>query len=344
MDVWFNKKDKNMKKNLFKKYNWLTLFIFTLLFIAFCITNYFCYKDYGFSLWLNKIYEKKIAYANSIKTNKIVIVGGSNVLYSVKTEEIEKKIGIPVVNAGTNAGLGLRYLLDRVKRDFIKPGDIVLLSVADDILNLDDTSPENFLKSGILFKYIVSFDKKYMHNLNIYQKVFGYLTIDIKDLLKSLIFEQNHKKQGLDALVYDIYSDSNLNKNGDQLLNKGHMTAVFNKSNPTIKEFKEHLNEKSSSMIQFTSFIQWCKNNNIKILYTYPSIPFHKEYNNSEYNIFRNDLNTFLAKNSIKILNTKDVYFLSNDNFYDTNLHLNEKGREIRTSAIIRELKKLQLN
>ncbi|MBQ4278646.1 MAG: hypothetical protein IJC16_01650 [Rikenellaceae bacterium] len=58
---------------------------------------------------------------------RIILVGGSNLAYGIDSRRISRAFGLPVVNTGLNAGMGLYYIMERV-RPYIRTGDIVVLS------------------------------------------------------------------------------------------------------------------------------------------------------------------------------------------------------------------------
>ena len=65
--------------------------------------------------------------AASLPGPRILVFGGSATRISFDSVIVIRKVGIPTVNFGTHAGLGLAYILDRAKRA-MQPGDIVLLA------------------------------------------------------------------------------------------------------------------------------------------------------------------------------------------------------------------------
>ncbi len=56
----------------------------------------------------------KVGRLESLGSPKIVLVGGSSVAMSVDSQMIEQAFGMPVVNMGMHAGIGLRLMLDEV--------------------------------------------------------------------------------------------------------------------------------------------------------------------------------------------------------------------------------------
>ena len=65
---------------------------------------------------------------SSLQGPKVVLVGGSNLPFGIKSQMIEDALGMPVVNMGLHAGLGMNFILSEVEKDIHK-GDIVIVSL-----------------------------------------------------------------------------------------------------------------------------------------------------------------------------------------------------------------------
>lgn len=63
--------------------------------------------------------------AASPATPRIIFVGGSNLAFGLDCQKIEEATGRPVVNAGTHAAIGLRFVADEVISR-LRPGDTVV--------------------------------------------------------------------------------------------------------------------------------------------------------------------------------------------------------------------------
>ncbi len=72
----------------------------------------------------------KLARGAAIEGPKLVIIAGSNGLYSHRCETMEPLLGIPCVNAGVVVGIGLDYLFLRWE-PLLHPGDIVYLPMEE---------------------------------------------------------------------------------------------------------------------------------------------------------------------------------------------------------------------
>jgi hypothetical protein len=60
------------------------------------------------------------------KSSKIVLVGGSNLAFGMDSKTISEYYGMPVVNMGLHAGIGLHFFLEGIK-PHLKKNDIVVI-------------------------------------------------------------------------------------------------------------------------------------------------------------------------------------------------------------------------
>lgn len=104
------------------------VFVFTLvtcIFLYFNFTIITLNNDYLVSY--GRGLEKKFDKLESIDTNKIVIVGGSNVNFGIDSDLMEVSLGVPVVNMGFHAGLNTFNIISPVT-PFLTEGDILIIS------------------------------------------------------------------------------------------------------------------------------------------------------------------------------------------------------------------------
>lgn len=89
--------------------------------------------------WIKAIYQQKLTLIEQTQVSqRVLIVGGSGVHFSVDAVQMEADLGRPVFNAGLHAGLGLNAILASVS-DEIAPGDVVVLIPEYDLLENDGT-------------------------------------------------------------------------------------------------------------------------------------------------------------------------------------------------------------
>lgn len=73
------------------------------------------------------IYNQKSLIVQRTPEPRIILIGGSNVLYGIDSEALKAKMGMSVINMGLTADLGLRFMIE-FSKDYLKPGDVVVFS------------------------------------------------------------------------------------------------------------------------------------------------------------------------------------------------------------------------
>lgn len=68
----------------------------------------------------------KAAMIVDMPSPKIVLVGGSNISLSVDCRAMSYSLGLPVINTGLNAAIGLKYMMDRYT-PLLRRGDMLLI-------------------------------------------------------------------------------------------------------------------------------------------------------------------------------------------------------------------------
>jgi len=68
----------------------------------------------------------KLQLAAKTPSPRLIVIGGSNLAFGLDSERLSKALGVPVVNMGHQASLGLRYMMDTALQ-LARTGDCVLL-------------------------------------------------------------------------------------------------------------------------------------------------------------------------------------------------------------------------
>lgn len=175
----------------------------------------FIYNVYisGYPSWLRSTYKQKVVLAKEIDQPKIIIVGGSGVHFTINSDVMAKALDMPVINFGTNGGIGLNVLLPSVL-DQVNPGDIVLLI------------PE----------YTFLLDKDGLDRLS---ATFGVVIdrpglggVNTKDLIENTFSLGIPSLQALVKTGEDLVQEGRLDYFGDPLTNRGDATIELKRTSP----------------------------------------------------------------------------------------------------------------
>ena len=91
---------------------------------------YFAWKD-------------KIERLQSLQSPRLILVGGSSVVYSTDTKMLGDSLGMTAYNMGLHAGIGIKYPVDDLLQ-YIRKGDIVVLQIEyPNLVSGGNGDPEN---------------------------------------------------------------------------------------------------------------------------------------------------------------------------------------------------------
>lgn len=273
-----------------------------LLFFGIPLLIYFLFYQSKGILRIRYLLDKKNRYATIDNSNKLFVVGGSDVLYSFNTETIQEHTQIISVNYGTNVGLGLGFILDEIEKN-IKEGDSVVLCLA---YSLYYNPPYHIFA----YEYYRMFDKKKLVYFSFFQQ-FVYLVGNAK-----LNFSYKQKK-------------FNLSETGCYLNVSG--ANLHDKKNKPL-QFPEYF-KKNESIKKLEEFSVFCKKNNINVSVTYPNTLEFPEYKKTKY---LNELVSYLEEN-YDVIGKPEDYMVPKEHIFDSVYHVNELGQTLRTQKFIEE-------
>lgn len=305
-----------------KPIRWLgisLIFLIVLSITHICLI-YFFYKNP--QTWIHNAMLKKEQIASKITKPKILVTGGSNVIYGVKTHEFQKQLGISSINLGVNAGLEIDYILDIAKRN-LKSGDIVILPLEYEHFN----KTKNLNQSRIA--YILNYDKEYFDKLPSLEKLRYLTSISFDEFIMSFFANKNEVN----------YNSQTINQNGDETANfdKTKINAFVNRKSHDMA-IAEPILTKSYGIEKIIEFAKWCEANNIKMFLSWGSTIDFPIYHTPRYDEYFSSLQSFFQNENIKMLGLPQDFLYPKEYFYDTNYHLNDKAMTIRTQKLIQLL------
>lgn len=167
--------------------------------------------------WLVNTYQFKGMAADSIKSKKIIVLSGSNSLFSINADTITSKTGFPVVNLATHAGLDLNYHFYILKKH-MKKGDIVVMPLEYEYYTSSGKSTDWFVNN------MTGWGHDYVSSLPAYDYINFLMNVTPKRILEgfsatdkgyiepiSSVYEKFKTADG----SYNGYSYKSMDKFGD---------------------------------------------------------------------------------------------------------------------------------
>ena len=303
------------------------------------------YRKYKTEDWIFYAYKNKQMYESQIMKKKILIVSGSNALFGMDAKQIESSTGVPTVNLGVHAGLGIDYILYQAKKT-LKPGDIVLLPLEFSLYH--QSKDDQLLSNTLLRKYIISYDHDYLSQLGLIEKLkvilypSGISQEDIDAIAAILKNESPFDKNRVYSRILErvhtgkCYTGISLNRNGDETCNIGKSPTEDIKNKKLIDPV---LNKPIDTSGSIRDFCIYAKKHKITVIPLYPALLFNLNYDSNNYKIYFSQIKTFWLEQGFLFQDSPSQSFLEEKMMFNTIYHPNDKGRTLRTENVINLLK-----
>jgi len=270
----------------------------------------------------------KLELLRNTPSPRIILAGGSNVAWGIDSEMIEREMGIPAINTGLDAHLGITPITEL--KDFIQPGDIIILSL--EYYNFASRNDFYGVSQNIADWLEVKPSRvKYLENPM--GEAPGLFTTAL----------QRKLNRELNIWLYDgslsefrgLYSAENFNDHGDFI---GHLKPE-NAATYDFADTQYPVNQLDEAYDYLENFYQFA--HRINALVFFEAQP-HRQNNCNLTGVkhIKAFYGKLKARNSFRLLTDLNNLCLPDDYFYDTPYHLNAIGREVRTKRLIENLKK----
>lgn len=289
---------------------------------------------YGFM----SAFEDKIDLLENHDEPNLIIVGGSNIIFGIDSEVMEDQVGMPTINAGLHAGLGLQFFLN-IAEKYARPGDIIVLIPEYPLLSSrlypsEECSQELIRHSRSGWQYLLEtpgFDvQKYIDERGLAE--FAY------NMQKGCKYygTDRLRRRREDALRPGEYSRLNFNNYGDFVGHHGQPQADELRDIDRRYYFFPSYYAKTTAAINDCA--RACKAKGARMYFAYCPIP-ECVYDRSRVSI--NRAHRYLRENlDIPILHGPRKTLYPESSFYDSTCHLNESAKHERTMLVANELKR----
>jgi|TARA_B110000967_G_C18755128_1_gene494924 hypothetical protein len=303
-----------MKLFLIKNLKYL-LFFFIAYILMFSTSSVLLKTKYS-NVFTSFVIDKHKAIATKGNSKRIVLMGGSNTIYSINSSMLEKELEVKVINSGFVYNTGYEFQLNFLKK-YTKEGDIVLYIPEFSYYSGNGKHGGNFIFNALLSEpnlvsllgsqNLINFLKK--GSKSTMTPIFNYITN--KPIL-SEIKRSDFNSYG--DLIYHLDKKTKLDKVRSYPIVK---TIHFSKNfQNDIDELEHNLKEK-----------------NVQFFITYPV--YAKNFISNKVLRITDSL---VAVDDTFIGSLKDNLF-DDDMFYDSPFHASNQARHIYTKNLIKYLR-----
>lgn len=283
--------------------------------------------------WMRLLWEKKTAAAHAAVSPKLVIAGGSNTLFGLKAERMQRTLGIPVVNMGIQAGLNGDYLFKRIK-DVTNPGDCVLMVLE---YNAVDPRSSSVNLDPSLTEHVLSNDLGYFRELPLAVKLKWFFAYPPGRLWERMKYKAHPKPVGDDPDAYradtvNMYGDETRHRREDQ---SGRMKKKIAAMRPAGYA---HRLPGAEWKMALRSFVKWGREHGVRMVLAYPAFMYFEEYRTPPLRTYFEEVERFYRGLGVEVIGSPFDSMYPRDDFFDTNYHLTYDTAVRRTDALAERL------
>jgi hypothetical protein len=275
---------------------------------------------------------------------KIIFIGGSNLLFGLDGEKVERAYKRKVVDMGLCIMFPLSYLFEEIK-DSVKAGDIVVLS--PEYSSLSREFERSMVMADILDGYPRAIEWILRSNGCTWEEK-GKILIHLRTLgLQKLQYCISHARQIVQHRAtwsynkpnpgLDVLNAHNLNGCGDLVW---HLNRPVDKNGIEKKILiRVPKTIDGYTISEIDKFARYCESRGAKFVLIPPPVPY------SMYLKSKTDIDTVIGdarrKLSIPVLGSADRYTFPDGQIYGGHYHLDKIGREVRTERVIDDLRSI---
>lgn len=259
---------------------------------------------------------------SSLRSPKMVLVGGSNLPFGIMSQKLEEAMGMPVVDMGLHAGLGMNYILSEVEDD-IHNGDVVVVSLEYHHF----LSKSMFNGEDVLVALLFDVNRDCLRYVKPKQWV---------ALLPNICLYASKKILNITPKVEDGFEDlftrESFNEFGDEVAHYGLPSTVHSGEEPALS--KSVYKKSIKRLAKFRDFVESKGATFVLVACPYPE----SQYNLDEEPIGHIEYEMLTEGLSFSI-EPKDCVF-PDSLMFNSFFHLSEAGAEIRTWQLVEVLNK----
>lgn len=264
----------------------------------------------------------KYELLKNTESPKIIFIAGSNFAFGLDSAKIEEEFGMPVVNLGLHSGIKPHFNLSMAKEN-IQEGDVVIIGLEYEEYGprkIDvPTALETVENHAALWKFISPTD--YPRLFKGYLSDYGFLKID-------------RYRNGYEPME-GVYARAAFNRYGD--IEYPRPENIRGEYGGDVELDADEI--EASVINEYNRFYKFAQKKGAKVYLTFPSLD-EKALDSSEEEP-QEFIDELTSRIEFPVISDWRTYIMPSDLFYNTDYHLNDRGREIRTENLIQDMREV---
>ena len=264
----------------------------------------------------------------SIEDEKIVVVGGSSVAFGLDSEALEAYVGMPVVNFGLYAALGTKVMLD-LSLPYIGEGDIVVVAP-----EIDEEALSLYFGADTVWRALDGrFDALRYIDFDNAPSMLGALF----GFAGSKLDYARGKLEGTDTGIYlskyfDGYGDFDYPRENNV------MKLYWEQNNPISLNTAAYDEDTLVAFFDYVNaYAEKCTERGASVYFSFSPMNAMAVSDGSDaISEFEEKIAELL---DFKVISDIESCILDAGYFYDTNYHLNDAGRTVRTMRLADDIR-----
>lgn len=264
---------------------------------------------------------QKIELLDSVSSPRLIFIGGSNVCFGIDSKRISTSIGLPVIDMGLHASIGLKLQLDMVLQKATSNDVLIIMPEIEQFYGI--LNGEGIILSRVFtLIYPESKPIRLIGTMNASQ------LSSLISGLPSAIFERYMDKSRPDS----AYNSLAFNQYGD---NQWHWYMKYNHNIP-VNRISKPLDRNAFSYL--SEKIDFARAKGIDVILLPPTmIKSFYDLNEDKIKV----VSWALSDYGIGFERPADAHVMPDEYGYDTKYHLNKLGVDSLTGLLIDELKEI---
>jgi hypothetical protein len=275
------------------------------------------------SRWVHEALEIKERRARSIEGRKLLLIAGSNTLYSFDAESLGRRLEVPAVNFGVHAGLRLEYILARAE-PLVGPGDLVVLPLEYAAYNYDGTT------SKVLADFVASRDPAWVRRSasTFLNTAFSFPVVDLAKRNRARFRPEKRRIGHYDASFISEFGDKT--NTGAELLTRRHLAERDAQRPLSLRKFAP--DSKAARLLD--GFIRRCRERGAEVFLSFPVTMDFEDYHRGDFFAHAEErVDYFRAAGAVRLGGPRD-FLLPRELFFNSLYHPSADGREIATRRL----------